>query len=390
MNSTFRRTAVALAVASSLGVATSAHSSHFRGAAMTPSVSADGILTIQANSYWRQSPIANVCQFPHDCISSNFSPQVSGPGYSQNGPDVIVSRTQDLTDIRRTEVIETFTFDISAGGAGLYTISWSGFSWVSGVPNAGGSYGTTSSIYWDGESANTPILFNLNNVQQEVLRGTEYNSNLGAVAGSGLTLSYEESLSTGMSSQPNGYSISPDGTINITAAGTSLITDNNNNPGADVGFSGEILASDGSSIEFVWVFDGVDDLNVPEVEDQVINALVGDSISTTIVGSDPAGEDLTWDFLSFFGSGVTMGDASFDPDTQLFQWNSTGFGVGQYVASFRATNESGFSDVGTVTINISMDTGQDPTPVPVPGSLLLMGAGLFGMGWGVLRRRRRD
>jgi len=383
MNSQFKRTAVA----ASLGVAASAQASLFRGAALTPSVSADGIVTIQSTGFWRQQIGTNVCSFPHAYIAGSTS--ITGPGGNFTGTRNIVNQTQDLTDVRRTEISETFTFDISAGGAGLYNITWSSCCWVPGVPNTSGSYSTTSSIYWDGESASTPILFNLNNIQQEVLRGTAYSSSLGAVAGAGLSLSYDETITGGVNFQPAGYSISPDGTIHLTAAGTSAISDNNFNPGADVGYSGAIQASDGSSIEFVWVFDAVDDLNVPEVEDQVINALVGDSISTTIVGSDPADEALTWDFLSFFGSGVTTGDASFDPDTQLFQWDSTGFGVGQYVASFRATNESGFSDVGTVTINIGMLNGvPDPTPVPVPGSLLLMGAGLFGLGWGVFRRRR--
>jgi len=376
--------ATAVVAAASGGAA---EASHFRGAALTPSVSSDGILTIDSTSFWRQQVGTSVCTFPHECVANSFRPTVTGPGgINLSGPDNIASQTQDLTDTRRTEVTEQFTFDISNGGAGVYDISWSGSSWVSGVPNAGGGYGTTSSIFWDGQSDNTPILFNLNNIQQEVDRNTDYSDGLGAVPGSGLSLSYAETLADGMSAQPAGYSISSTGEIQITDAGTDAITDNSFNPGADTAFSGEIEASDGSSIEFVWVFDAVDEITVPEVQDQIINALVGDTISTTIVATDPADEDLTLDLVSFVGPGAGIGDVSFNAATGLFEWDSTGFADTQYVASIRATNESGFSDTGTITINLRLDQNGG-TPVPAPATLLLFGAGLLSLG-GLLRRRQ--
>lgn len=366
----------------------SAMATHFRGAALTPSVDADGTLTINATSFWRQSEFASVCSFPHDCIASTAS--VTGPGGFSTSSESDITQTQDLTDTRRTEVTEQFTFDISNGGAGSYDISWGGSSWVHDLPNASGGYGTTSTISWDGESDSTPILFNLNNIQQEVNRNTDYSDNLGAVAGSGLSLSYAETLSSGMSSQPVGYSVSSTGEIQITDAGTDQILDNpnSNSPGADVAFSGEILADDGSSVEFVWVFDGVDEALSPNVDDQIINALVGDTISTTIVANDPNGEDLIFDLQNFVGPGAGIGDVSFDPATGLFEWDSTGFEDTQYVASIRATNESGLTDTGTITINLSLDQG-DGTPVPAPATLLLFGAGLLTLGGMVGRRQRR-
>lgn len=380
MNSKANASALALAVIVTTMASSDVLASHFRGAALTPSVSADGILTIDSTSFWRQSALASTCNFPHGCTGSSVTVS-NGAGLGLNSPS-IASQTQDLTDTRRTETTERYSFDISSGGAGLYDISWSGSSWTSGIPNAGfptasRDYGTTSRIYWDGKTASTPIQFNLNNIQQEVGRNAPYSANLGAVSASGVSLSYAETLSRGISSQPAGYSISSSGNLEITDAGTSAITDNTSNTGADVAFSGEIEGSDGSSIEFAWVFDAVDEVNVPEVENQVINALVGDGISTTVVASDPDDEMLTFDLVNFLGPAAGTGDVSFDPMTQLFQWDSTGFVESQYVASVRATNASGFSDTGTITINLSDD--ERPVGVPAPGTLLLLATGLLAV-----------
>ncbi|MFO7857749.1 MAG: hypothetical protein R6V11_02385 [Ectothiorhodospiraceae bacterium] len=212
--------ALAVAVIVTTMASSDALASHFRGAALTPSVSADGILTIDSSSFWRQDKLATTCFFPHGCTES--STFVRGGGLTLTSTSsTVVSQTQDLTDTRRTETTERYTFDISSGGAGLYDIGWSGSSWTGGIPNARGSYGTTARIFWDGESASTPIQFNLNNIQQEVGRNAPYSANLGAVSASGVSLSYAETLSRGISSQPAGYSISSSGNLEITDAGTS-------------------------------------------------------------------------------------------------------------------------------------------------------------------------
>ncbi|WP_020405668.1 Ig-like domain-containing protein [Hahella ganghwensis] len=313
--------------------------------------------------------------FPHSGVGTI---SVSGPGLATSISDISIA--QDTSDIRRTKVTESF--NVQLPGAGLYTMTWSSSSWVFGVPNASGAYGTTSTIYWDGSSANAPILFDLENIQQQVIRGTNYSDNLDAV-GSGLTYD-DTTLSSGMFAQATGYSIDSSGQVTISAADTAGYADNASNPGADMAFSGEINATDGSSVEFVWLFDAVNEGSgnlAPEIQDVVINALVGDTIEETLVVTDPNGDPLTVDFINFVGEGGVMpGNALFDPSTWDFTWDSTGFAPGQYIATFRASDGNGLTDQGTITINLR-DPSDPPVTVPVPatGLVLITGMGLFSL-----------
>lgn len=359
---------VAAAVASAF-VASTAQASHFRGAAVVPSVDANGMLTIDAKSFWRKGTAAT---------GTGGSINVGGVGNAGRNSVVV-----DTSDVRRDS--NTSQYQIQLPGEGLYTISWGSGSWVFGVPNAGGSYGSTSTIYWDGQNATTPIQFDLENIQQQVIRGQAYSDNLDVI-GDGIT--YDDTFTAiGMSSQAVGYSIDATGQINLSAATTAGYADNGT-LGADQAFAGRINDSDGSSVEFVWVFDAVDSGNgnlAPEITDVVINALVGDSISETLVVNDPnAGDTVTTSFLSFNGPGGAVGGSSFDSNTLEFDWDSTGFGPGTYIATFRAIDGGGLSDQGTITINLRNPTTGN---VSEPGSLAIAGASLIGLA--ALRRRRK-
>lgn len=359
---------IAAAVASAL-TAGSASASHFRGAALVPSVDANGVVTVDAKSFWRTGFVGAV-----------GSISVSG-GISATR--TVINPT-DFSDSRRAEVTEQFQFRLPS--AGLYTMSFSSCCWVNGVANAnGGSFGTTSTIYWDGSSANTPIQFDLENIQQQVIGGSAYSDNLDAV---GVGLTYDDThLSTGVTSQARGFDIDATGQVTMSAASTALYTDNTSgNEGADEAFSGKINAGDNSSVEFVWVFDTVDSTQAtnlaPEITDVVINALVGDTIDQTLQVSDPDGDPVTTSFLSFLGTGGAVGNSTFDPNTLEFSWDSTGFGPGQYTATFGASDGS-LTDQGTITINLSArPTGN----VSEPSALIIAGAGLLGLA--SLRRRR--
>lgn len=369
---------VGACVASAL-YGTAAQATHFRGAAVVPQVDANGMLTVDAKSFWRLQAGTPAGTFPHDGVQLL---NISGPGLSTSIINSSIS--QDLTDVRRAEVNTAFSYQLP--GAGLYTLSWSSGSWVSGVPNAGGSYGTTSTIFWDGSSANAPIIFDLENVQQEVVRGSAYADNLDAL---GLGLTYDDTfLATGMASQAAGYSIDASGGITIPGASTATYADNPFNPGADQAFSGRISATDGSTVEFVWLFDAVDVGSnlAPSITDVVINALVGDTINHTLVVTDPNGDPVTVSFDSFVGiGGVTPGNALFNAGSLDFSWDSTGFGVGQYLATFTASDGL-LTDKGTITINLTRaPTGQ----VPAPASLLLAATGILALA-GVRRKKKAN
>ena len=239
------------------------------------------------------------------------------------------------------------------------------------------SWTMNSSIAYNGSTANTPIQFNFSAVQPEVIKGSDYNGNLGAVAGPGLSLSYNQTLNENINSQPPGFTVNAaTGALHIPAASTAGYLDNpSTNVGADYAFSGNIMASDGSSVEFDWLFDAVGAGSgnlAPNVTDSFINIMLGDSVSHTFMGTDPEGSPLTWLFVNFFGPGVPALMPSFDPLTQLFSWDSTGSMLGVYQAQVQASDGS-LTDIGTLTINV---TNGGSTAVPEPATLLLVGSGI--------------
>ena len=197
-----------------------------------------------------------------------------------------------------------------------------------------------------------------------------------------------------MNVQPTGYDIDSSGTISMPLTTTSAIADNSSNDGADIAFSGEINSSDGSSVEFVWVFDATDNApdvnNAPSVGDVTVNAVVGDLISETVTATDPDGDTVTLSFNGFNGPLGAVGNSTFldnGDDTGLFTWDSTGFAPGTYIALIQGTD--GFvTDVGQVTVNLRMGAQQVP-PVPLPASVFFVMAGMAALGGLGMRRRKR-
>lgn len=360
-------------------VATASHASHFRGAAMIPTVDATGLLTVTTTSFWRNGS------------ASGVTANVSGATTVSS-----VAQVNDTSDSRFTKSINVRNFQLP--GAGTFAITGSSCCRVQGIQNwapssSSVSWLMNSSIVWDGRSANTPILFNFSAVQPEVVRGVAYSGNLSAVAGTGLTLSYDQILN-GIPSQPPGFAVNPTtGALSISAANTLGYLDNSSgNPGADYAFSGNIRASDGSHVEFDWLFDAVNTAsnNAPSVNDVIISALVGDTVSTTITGADdglpiPPGA-LSWNNIGLLNPlGSCTNAPSFNSSNQLFTWNTTGCALGSYIYQVQVS-DSLLTDVGNITINLSARPGGGGNQVPEPGTFSLLGLGAFGL---VMVARRR-
>ena len=371
----FKITLVASCIAATFG-STAVQATHFRGAALVPSVDANGLLTVDAKSFWQPSR-----------PDGTGTISITGVG---SVSDIAALRTVDSSDIRRDEVNEVYQVQLPPGG-GTYTMNWSSTSWVLDVPNAAGNYGTTSTIFWDGTNANTPIIFDLENIQQEVVRGAAYSDNLDAI-GNGITYD-DTSLAAGVTSQAIGFSIDASGQINIGAAATGGYLDNpnSNSLGADQAFSAQINAADGSSVQFDWLFDAVGTAsnNAPQITDLIVNALIGDTIGETIVATDPDGDPVTVSFNSLFGpGGIAPGNSLFDSSTLGFSWDTTGFAVGSYIATFNASDGS-LTDQGTIRINLTTRVGNpNPNPVSAPSGTAVLAIGLLGLlGFG--RRKKK-
>lgn len=385
-NTNFKLAVMAGGVALALA-GTAAEASHFRGAAMIPTVSASGLLTVNATTFWRTTAVAD--------IDESGAISVAGVGaMSQVGAQV-----NDTSDSRFTKVTSVHTRQLP--GAGLYTLSAGSCCRVSGIRNFAGGSSTSwtmnSAIFWDGSSASTPILFSFSNVQPEVLRGANYVGNLGALGGAGLTLSYDQALNPVIASQPPGFTINAaTGALAIPAASTATYLDNSTgNPGADYSFSGNIFARDATGalrgqVEFEWLFDAVNTSSntAPTVNDLIINALVGDILNTTVTAIDdglptPPGA-LSWTDIGLLGGLGTCSNApSFNTATQAFSWNTAGCTPGSYIYQVQAS-DSLLTDFGTITVNLS--TGQQPVPEPATLSLLGLGALVLG----AFSRRRKS
>ena len=387
MNQTFKLSAAASAVAL-LFTANAADASHFRGGAMIPTVSSSGLLTITSTSFWRNG------------AQEDFFPTVSGPSSPST---TLQSSATDTSDARFTKMTTVSTAQLT--GSGLYTLTYGSCCRVSGIQNYSGGSSTswelTSQVFWNGSSATTPILFSFSAVQPEVVRGANYNGNLGATSLDGFTLTYNQALNPVIASQPPGFTInSSTGQLFIPAANTTTYADNTGgNVGADYSFSGNIFAntSGGSlrgQVEFEWVFDAVATGSqnlAPNVTDAIINALTAGQVNHTFTATDD-GNPVPPGAVSFLaGLNFTPGcggAATFNNSTGAFSWDATGCADGTYVAQVTATDGS-LTDVGLLTINIGdIITPPPPTGAPEPGTLALLGAGLGIVE--LLRRRRRS
>jgi len=376
-----RRILIALIVAvGAFAFTQSANASHFRGAALVPSVDANGVLTVTETSFWRPTFVAQLTV-----------PTVSGASYQSSS-----AVATDVSDSRFTIVSRTHTYQLNSG-AGNYDITSSSCCRVSGIQNATGNSATSwsmdSAIYWDGQNANTPINFLFNAIQPEVVRGVDYNDNVGASAGNAGTISYVQQINSdggGTWTEVTDFTINANtGAMFIPASTTSALADNPTNEGADYIFGGIINNSDGSFVEFDWLFDAVNtgpaQNLAPDVTDHTINAVVGQTINQTVTGTDPdSGDDVTLSFLSNSGPTVNLPftftpAAAGNPTTGTFTWDTTGSPLGTYTFNIRGSDGS-LTDIGQITVNLTAGN-LVPTPTAAFVGLPILAAGL-------LRRRR--
>ena len=383
MNTTFKKVIIGASVAASLAaISGTANASHFRGAAYIPVVDANGLLTVTSTTFWRKGTAS----------STELRPTVTGLG--------LMSTTGNSTDSSDSRYdVNTATYTMQLSGAGTYAISGGSCCRVaSGTSLANWSQSSetmNAAIVWDGINAANPINFSFATLQSEVSRlaGNDYSQNLNATSADGYTLTYDQALNQNINSQIPGFTVdTTTGQLTIVGdANRAQITDNTlYNAGADAAFSGNIFANDGGSfVEFDWMFDGVNAAanQAPTVDDATINALVGGGpISYTFTGMDPEDASVTWDPQLVLGAGFDFATPTFDVNTQLLSWDTTGYSAGSYLIQARAFDSQNVGDYGLLTVNLSDNTTLPPSSVPEPGTLLLLGLGFAGLS---LRSKRR-
>jgi hypothetical protein len=360
-----------------------APASHFRGAAMVPQISSTGLLTVTSTSFWRPGAF------------DSLAPQVSGFGFMTQQ-----SLIRDQSDPRFDLVTQVHTMQLPAGARNIDIVSTSCCRVATGgVGNwLESDFTMNSRIVWDGSTANNPIAFNFGSVQSQVSRLGAYSDNLDATSPTGLTLSYNQNLNQNITFQPTPSFLvnTSTGLMTIPAGETPLIVDHAQaqNTGADAAFSGNILSSDGSFVEFDWMFDGVNAAinNAPDVNDGSNSGVVGTLFNFLFTITDPEGETLgsglSFDATLFGILGPVPAIAPvFNALTGQFSWDSTGSALGQYIFQVRGRDSGNLTDVGSFTVDL-LQVGP-PGAVPEPAALLVHGGlatcGLLG--WIVWRRR---
>lgn len=342
-------------VALALITSVAANASHFRGGAVNAEVDANGLLTISQTSFWRKGTANSAYTF-----SSSLG-------------NIATSGSTDTSDARFD--VSMTSGSITLPGAGLYTYNYNSCCRVSGGHNfSSGSFDMQGAIFWDGSTATSPILFDFSSISNEIIVGQDYNQNLNAV-GTGLT--YDQALNIGINAQPPGFTIDPaTGQMFIAAADTAGMSNSSADVGADYAFSGNIFGANGTFTQFDWVFDVVTQASnlAPNLNDIVINGLVGDTFNGVMTGVDPEGNALTWFIQSLIGIGINMTNFSFDPLTQAFSFNSSGLSAGTYIANIGA-NDGALNGFGAITFNLS---NRPSTGIPEPSVLALLVVA-FGM-----------
>ena len=91
------------------------------------------------------------------------------------------------------------------------------------------------------------------------------------------------------------------------------------------------------------------------IGNQTVNS--GDTLTFTVTATDPNNLDLVLATDGSVGSGAnpysgTGSDATFNINTGVFNWNTTGVALGSYVVSFTVMNSASYTDSETITISI--------------------------------------
>ncbi len=141
--------------------------------------------------------------------------------------------------------------------------------------------------------------------------------------------------------------------------------------GSTSAISGDPLQVEGTVVNGVISFGSV--VEAPVVADFNAVALLNETVATTITATnnpDSWSGLLNPTFTPSFGGSNTGNAPQWDPNTQSFSWDTTGWSRGLYTWNVEATNAGGTGS-GLISIEVSQ--------VPEPASFVLFGLALAGL-----------
>ncbi len=339
--------------------------SHFRGGFMTASIAADGTVTINAETLWRNLAVGRV-SFVRVLDFPSRTTAIS----SISVPSSTITQTDTTSDPSFTRTVQQFTTSLSSLPQGSYIIRWDSCCRISGIANAPeSSFSLETVVHFDGTANSAPNI--LSSVITGVAAGFEYSQNINATDPDSTPLSYKflvgaTSPDFGPSSQIPGITVSTVGAIKIPATNTAdLQVTNTSNPAGDYVFKVRITDSSGAYTDRDVLLDVVTGTNSnPPVLSSIGNRSVnlGSTLTFNTSATDADTGDVVTLSTSTLPANSTFTQTSGNPANGSFTFTPNSSQTGTHQINFEDRDNGNPNLVDSELITITV-LGSNRAPV---------------------------
>ena len=317
------------------------HASHFRGGFMTASITADGTVTVDMETLWRETafPPNNTDSFTSVNTLSIFSfPNGTIVLKSVSGIPFGTIDTSDPSFTKRTQQV-TFSLSGLGLGSGSYILRYSNCCRISGLDNASGGFSLKTVVHFDGNVNSSPTISS--SVITGVPAGFEYSQNINAADPDGTPLSYQFlGLSDdGPSFQIPGITVDSDGNIKIPAANTATlqVTNTAGQPAGDYVFKVRITDGSGAYTDRDVLLDVLSGTNPPvlaTIGNRSVN--LGNTLTFTVSATDADSGDVVTLSTDTLPANATFTQTSGNPASGTFTFTPNSSQTGTHRINFVA------------------------------------------------------